>query len=180
MTTPIKDQGYCGSCWSFAAAQQVESDIMRLFGSNVTYLLSEQQLLDCDNEEPQSGCDGGVVAYAFLYLMDNYIETEESYPYSSYYNTAPKTCACNPNEGVAGLETFWAVLEDETCMAYIVQNVGTISVAVNADSWINYGGGVWSAADCGHGEINHAVQIVGVDIPGNYWIVRNTWGTQLG
>lgn len=180
LTTPIKDQGYCGSCWSFAAAEQLESDIMRVYGKNYTYELSEEQLLDCNTAYPQSGCDGGVVYYAFQYLQSHYIEKNSSYAYSSYYNTNTKSCKYDSSKGVGGVKTIYAVTQDESCMASYVQQNGPIYVGVNADAWSAYSGGVMSAAACGYGVINHAVQIVGVSIPGKYWILRNTWGNGWG
>ncbi len=60
--TPAKNQGLCGSCWAFAAAAAIESKLLIQF--NKTYPayavdLSEQQLIDCANPRPYSGCSGG-------------------------------------------------------------------------------------------------------------------------
>lgn len=55
LTTPVKDQGYCGSCWAFSATEQIESDAIRSLG--VSYLLSPEQITQCDTTS--YGCDGG-------------------------------------------------------------------------------------------------------------------------
>lgn len=180
LTTPVKNQGYCGSCWSFAATEQLESDMRRVYGKNISYILSQQQLLDCNTAYPQSGCNGGVVLYALQYLQSHLSENITSYPYTSYYDTSAKSCQYNANNGVGGVKTVYAIVQDESCMASYVLNNGPIYVGVNADAWSAYTGGVMSAAACGNGIINHAVQIVGVSIPGNYWIIRNTWGASWG
>jgi C1A family cysteine protease len=54
-TTPVKDQGYCGSCWAFSATEQIESDAMRTLGTE--YVLSPEQIVECDTAD--SGCRGG-------------------------------------------------------------------------------------------------------------------------
>lgn len=51
-TTPVKDQGYCGSCWAFSVTEQLESDSMRTLGTD--YILSPQQLVSCDSSD--AGC----------------------------------------------------------------------------------------------------------------------------
>jgi len=51
-TTPVKDQGYCGSCWAFSATEQIESDSMRTLGTS--YVLSPEQIVQCDSTS--SGC----------------------------------------------------------------------------------------------------------------------------
>jgi len=187
VTTPIKDQGSCGSCWAFAAVEQVESDIMINFGMNYTYELSEEQLMDCARtpDTIQRGCAGGNPYYAFKYMLANYIEPDSTYPYSSYKSSKAKKCNYQANEGVAGLHTYYRLPQDEGCMAKYVQDYGPITIGVNADAWLFYnpsktGDSIMTAEACGTGPINHAVQIVGVSIPGNYWIVRNTWGTRWG
>ena len=56
---PVKEQGSCGSCWSFATVATVES-AYSIAGGNMLDL-SEQQLVDCDTEN--LGCNGGWIAY---------------------------------------------------------------------------------------------------------------------
>lgn len=55
LTTPVKNQGYCGSCWAFSATEQIESDAIRTLG--VTYVLSPEQITQCD--KTSYGCSGG-------------------------------------------------------------------------------------------------------------------------
>ena len=45
-TTPVKDQGQCGSCWAFATIVAVEGDYAVNRGTVVS--LSEEQVVQCD------------------------------------------------------------------------------------------------------------------------------------
>ena len=49
LTTPMRDQGQCGSCWAFSAVMQIESDAIRLLGwpADSTGWLSAQQVTSC-------------------------------------------------------------------------------------------------------------------------------------
>ena len=54
-TTPVKDQGYCGSCWAFSATEQIESDYMREHGKEK--ILSAQQVTSCTSYVFGGGCN---------------------------------------------------------------------------------------------------------------------------
>jgi len=171
LTTAVKDQGYCGSCWAFSATEQIESDYIR--SKKTTYVLSAQQITSCDTTS--YGCNGGWTENAYNYVKKaGGIETESVYPYTSYQGVTGK---CNANSAkyvvhVSGYTT----IKGESNMASYVQATGPLSVCVDASSWNSYKGGIMTT--CGK-NVNHCVQAVGVDTS-SYWKVRNSWGTSWG
>lgn len=78
MTTMVKDQGQCGSCWAFSAVSTLES-YMRIKNKS-TEMLSEQELVDCSKED--YGCGGGFMDTAYDYVIDNNgLHSIVDYPY---------------------------------------------------------------------------------------------------
>ena len=172
LTTPVKDQGYCGSCWAFSASEQIESDVIRQLG--VTYLLSAEQIVQCDTTS--YGCSGGWTENAYNYVKKaGGIEQESDYPYSSYQGTTGR-CSVNAGKEVIAVNGY-TTIRGESNMASYVQTTGPLSICIDANNWSSYKGGVLSA--CGK-SVDHCVQVVGVDTSAGYWKVRNSWGTSWG
>jgi C1A family cysteine protease len=176
-TTPVKDQGYCGSCWAFSATEQVESDYMRLRGK--TQILSAQQVTSCTHYVFGGGCNGGFTENAFDYMAAG-VETDSNYPYTSGKAGVTGTCASDSSKFVVkatGYTTVSSSAAGESSMASYVGKTGPLSVCVDAETWSSYTGGILSK--CGT-SVDHCVQAVGIDTAAGYWKVRNSWGTSWG
>ena len=89
--SPVKDQGNCGSCWTFSTVGCLESAHLINFGYLTTY--AEQQLVDCAGDFDNNGCNGGLPSHAFEYIFSaGGISTEEDYPYYA----EDRTCTVDP------------------------------------------------------------------------------------
>lgn len=175
-TTPVKDQGYCGSCWAFSATEQLESDSMRTLGTS--YLLSPEQITQCASAA--YGCGGGWTEVAYGYVLTaGGIAQDSAYPYTSYQGITG-TCKVSSSDFVIGVGSGgYTTINGESSMASYVQSTGPLSVCLDANNWNSYSSGVMSV--CGQ-SVDHCVQAVGVDTSGSspYWKVRNSWGTSWG
>lgn len=168
----VKNQGGCGSCWTFASIAPLEFSACAKY--NRQFLLSEQQLVDC---EPQyRGCDGGWYWSAWDYLKGG-SEYDYYYPYTGNYGT----CRFDRNAIGAYVGSHGMVAKNANAMMTALQN-GPLAVAFRAvDAIFSYSGGVYYDYGCA-GASNHAVTVVGYGNLGgiDHWIVRNSWGASWG
>jgi cathepsin F len=180
--TKVKDQGQCGSCWAFSATEAIESQWF--LAGHTLPVLSEQQIVDCDQGRGDYGCEGGDTPTAYAYVIAaGGLDTEASYPYTA----EDGTCKFN-SANVAAKISGWSYVtttKNETQMQVGLVAKGPLSICVDASSWQYYEGGVITAL-CGN-SLDHCVMITGYGEEEGWdfirypvWYIRNSWGTDWG
>jgi len=177
--TAIKNQGQCGSCWSFSATGAMEGAYEIANGKLIS--LSEQQLVDCGSSFGEQGCNGGLMDGAFGYAQKNGMCTETDYPYDAKSGKC-QASSCTKAWGPDTVSGYKDVSTDDkmALMSAVAQQ--PVSIAIEADKMIfqSYQSGVLSGM-CGS-QLDHGVLVVGYGtLDGeDYWKVKNSWGETWG
>ena len=175
--TPIKNQGQCGSCWSFSATGAIEGAYAIKTGDLLSF--SEQQLIDCSSEYGNQGCNGGEMNNAFQYAIDNGICLENDYPYKAIDQTCSAVASCNKIK----ISRFVDVTKNNQLALKQAVAKGPVSVGIEADTKIFqfYKSGIVSSITCGT-NLDHGVTLVGYGENNDvkYWKIKNSWGEQWG
>lgn len=190
-TSPMQDQGQCGSCWDVSTCGVVTDAFIAngtFQAGDASIILSPQYVLDCGNN---GGCNGDDAPTVLDMAKNKGLPTTKDY---GPYLARPSRCNTNVTK-------YWQIKDWGFCTPSQQQGVastqdiknalvqyGTISTAVAADSsWDN------PAADgtlpySNSDSIDHDVAIIGWDdshvVPGakspGAWIMKNQWGTSWG
>jgi len=173
----VNNQGSCGGCWAFATAENLQSVTAINTGDLPAY--SMQQLIDCSSSYGNLGCGGGVVQWAFEYVIDNGIELYSTYPYTGKQGS----CKYNASSIVSPTPLkSYVDINSGDCNALITgiqQSPVAIAFDASGAAFQFYKGGVFS--NCGT-TLTHAVLLTGYTINDGkgYYTLENSWGTGWG
>merc|ERR1711862_950791 len=130
--------------------------------------------VDCSKQN--SGCNGGLMDYAFSFYKSTSIASEQSYPYTARDGTCKSSyTTAIPSGGVTGYTDCSGASALQSAL-----QTGPVSVAVQADqsAFQRYSSGVVSSG-CGT-NLDHGVLAAGLNTGSGYYLVKNSWGSTWG
>lgn len=176
----VRDQGQCGSCYSFGSLAALESRLIILKGASKSIDLSEQQIVDCSKSYGNNGCEGGTGSAVYNYIAKNGVTTEAKCPYVAAEQTcksysAYAKCSGSKSTGRKDIQALKQAL---------VEAPVDVSIDASSVAFQLYHDGVYTDSKCKSDlfSLNHEVCAVGYGVSGSqkYFIVRNSWGTSWG
>jgi C1A family cysteine protease len=192
--SPIRDQGYCGSCWSFSTTGVMESAVRIFQGKSAD--LSEQFLISCNvPSKNESGskydCGGG-----FPDIMQYYVDVlgqgqtaagavlDSVLPYDDYFTSSGSSVACPSSLSHPYKGSSWGYVGNTVAptvdqIKQAIYTYGPVSTEVcgGVTPFYDYTGGVYNDDyNC----YDHMVDLVGWNNSNQTWILRNSWTTDWG
>jgi len=183
--TAVKDQGQCGSCWSFGTTGDIEGT---WFIANGTLTpLSEEVLVQCDSTG-NAGCNGGLQEWAFAWIIrQGGITSEDNYPYTSGTGVTGSCKSSKETPYFASISSWYQVSDSTSGESNIEDQLvqtGPITIGIDATPMQFYTGGIDNPAICSgsSSSLDHAVLITGYNTQAgtDYWIIKNSWGSSWG
>jgi len=179
---PVKNQGGCGSCWTFGGTAAFEGHYAIKTGKLMRF--AEQEMLDCTYEKlnvfgDHNGCEGGWYWHAFdMIKMTQHFSLEKDYPYKAKDNRCNLS---NKKNGMVAAESLGtarpkASRNDGTLVTAL--NVGPVSMAFEIKGGFSYyKTGILSVKNCGANP-HHAMAVTGYTA--DWFQVKNSWGAGWG
>ncbi|KAM4846717.1 dipeptidyl peptidase 1 [Thomomys bottae] len=188
--SPVRNQGSCGSCYSFASMGMLEARIRILTNNSQTPILSPQEVVSCS--QYAQGCEGGFpYLIAGKYAQDFGVVEEACFPYTGSDSPCKLKEDCfryftSEYHYVGG---FYGGCNEALMKLELVHH-GPMAVAFEVyNDFLHYRGGIYHHTGLSDPfnpfELtNHAVLLVGYgrdpETGLDYWIVKNSWGKQWG
>jgi len=182
-SSPILNQGSCGSCVAFAAVGVMETqmNITRNTPSS-PWAYSPQHLFACGG----GACQKGWTPFSALaFMKEDGVPDETCFPYTSGANGDDMACSSSCGDSKARSEK----ISGYGMPSFLFASVDTVKAALMKgplvavmkvyEDFLFYKGGVYKHVS---GEMagGHAVAIVGWNDADKAWIVRNSWGEDFG
>jgi C1A family cysteine protease len=193
---PVRNQGNCGSCYAFGALSSAESVYNFATGNYDANCvdLSESFIIWCmGNIAPYNthlfGCAGADLTYTQLQaLVDSGVTYEANFPYQT---TNPGTCAHWDDPRIKFNNWYRVNCQNIDGIKTAIMTYGAVNANIQTTAAFNgYTGGVYidnntscNGAPCYYTTVNHNIALVGWDVDsvaGEYWILRNSWGSGWG
>jgi len=184
MMTPVKEQGLCGSCWSFTAMGVVEGCYK--INKKTDIDLSEQYMIDCARDKygrDAGSCNGGWYGNVFDFMMTNYPVEEKIAPYRGY------EYGCTPKKQIPVKLVAWGYVRRDGGIPSVDEmkkalcTYGTIAATVKVTpAFQAYVGGIFDEFTpvSSPKDVNHGIIIVGWDDTKKAYRIKNSWGERWG
>ena len=174
--TAIKNQGACGSCWTFGAVGGLETRYQQMSGKLRDF--AEQEYLDCVYEGSRDGCGSGWPDDCYDYSKNAGGRLASTANYG--YTASDSSCrgSSKPDAMVAYKITGYTSVGSSESANIEALATGSLSVAFEVTNYFHqYSSGILRDTTC-TGPPNHAVTAVGYN--SNFVLVKNSWGGNWG
>jgi len=175
--SPVKDQGTCGSCVSFATIGLLEA--VAMIEKNALVDLSEADLHFCSSHG--ESCNGWYPSLAIDSIKSRGVCDETRFPYASAFSSGSPHCKISPDRAQHVyniLSSSWIIF-DAFRKNYLTQHGPMTACLTVYDDFFSYGGGVYHHVS-GNRVGGHCILVVGYSQSQRCWICKNSWGTLWG
>jgi hypothetical protein len=102
------------------------------------------------------------------------ITSDTLYPYES----RASNCDNAKNNFTVSVTNWYRVFDEQAMIDHVLEG-GTLTAVIDSTRMRAYKSGVYSSCTAPH-RLDHTVNIVGVNVTGGYWKLRNSWGIGWG